>query len=203
MSRNSCAAWSRGRQRRPRRCRPSIDEIIARRADFLTAYQDAAYARRYLDRIAALRQAEERAAPGSTVVTEAAARNLFKLMAIKDEYEVARLYTDGSFAKQLSKEFQSYDRLEFHLAPPILGRTGPDGKPRKSSFGRWMMPAFRVLSALKGLRGTAFDVFGYTQERKFERELLLQYEQDLDLITNISVVRRSWKRLRRWHRCPR
>ena len=160
------------------------DEIIARRVEFLTAYQDAAYARRYLDRIAALRQAEERAAPGSTVVTEAAARNLFKLMAIKDEYEVARLYTDGSFAKQLSKEFQSYDRLEFHLAPPILGRIGSDGKPRKSSFGRWMMPAFRVLSALKGLRGTAFDVFGYTQERKFERELLLKYEQDLDLITN-------------------
>ena len=162
----------------------SIDEIIDRRADFLTAYQDAAYARRYLDRIAVLRQAEERAAPGSAVVTEAAARNLFKLMAIKDEYEVARLYTDGSFARQLSKEFQSFERLEFHLAPPILGRIGSDARPRKSSFGRWMMPAFRVLSALKGLRGTAFDVFGYTQERKFERELLLRFEQDIDLITN-------------------
>lgn len=162
----------------------SIDEIIARRAEFLTAYQDAAYARRYLDRIAALRKAEESAAQGSSVVTEAAARSLFKLMAIKDEYEIARLYTDGSFAKQLSKEFQSFDRLEFHLAPPILGRTGSDGKPRKSSFGRWMMPAFRVLAALKGLRGTAFDVFGYSQERNFERALLTQFEQDIDLITN-------------------
>ena len=97
----------------------------------------------------------------------------------------ARLYTDGSFAKQISKEFQSFDRLEFHLAPPILGRKGADGKPRKSSFGPWMMKGFRLLTALKGLRGTAFDVFGYSEERRFERELLVQYEQDLDLIRGL------------------
>lgn len=163
----------------------TVDEVISRRAEFLTAYQDAAYARRYLDRVAAIRAAETGAAPGSTLVTEAAARNLFKLMAIKDEYEVARLYTDGSFAKQLSKEFQSFDRLEFHLAPPILGRRGADGKPRKSSFGPWMMKGFRLLAALKGLRGTAFDVFGYLEERRFERDLLGQYEQDLDLIRGV------------------
>ena len=159
-----------------------LDEIVARRADFLAAYQNAAYAQRYRDRIAAVRAAEEKASPGSTVVSEAAARSLFKLMAIKDEYEVARLYTDGSFKRQLASEFQSFDRLEFHLAPPILGRKGSDGKPRKSSFGPWMMTGFRLLAALKGLRGTPLDVFGRTAERRMERRLLAEYEADLALI---------------------
>ncbi|TGV96341.1 DUF6537 domain-containing protein, partial [Mesorhizobium sp. M2E.F.Ca.ET.154.01.1.1] len=108
--------------------------------------------------------------------------NLFKLMAIKDEYEVARLYTDGNFAADLARQFQSYDRLEFHLAPPILGRHGNDGKPKKSSFGPWMMKAFRLLAAMKGLRGTAFDLFGRTAERRAERQLLAHFEADLDLI---------------------
>ncbi|TIL79272.1 MAG: indolepyruvate ferredoxin oxidoreductase family protein, partial [Mesorhizobium sp.] len=125
-----------------------------------------------------------KAVPGSTVVTEAAARNLFKLMAIKDEYEVARLYTDGSFAAELSKQFQSYEKLEFHLAPPILGRRGNDGKPKKSSFGPWMLKGLRLLSALKGLRGTAFDLFSLTAERRRERQLLAQYEADLELIAS-------------------
>ena len=134
------------------------------------------------DRLALLRAAEARAVPGSTAVTEAAARNLFKLMAIKDEYEVARLYTDGSFAAELGKQFQSYEKLEFHLAPPIMGRRGNDGRPRKSSFGPWMMKGFRLLAVLKGLRGTAFDLFGYTAERRMERQLLAQYEGDLELV---------------------
>ncbi|RUM97428.1 indolepyruvate ferredoxin oxidoreductase family protein [Pseudaminobacter arsenicus] len=162
----------------------TLDDIVARRVEFLTAYQNAAYARRYSDRIAAMRAAEDRALPGSTAVTEAAARNLFKLMAIKDEYEVARLYTDGSFLKQLREQFQDYDRLEFHLAPPILGRRGPDGKPRKSSFGPWMLKGFRLLAGLKGLRGSALDIFSYSAERRMERELLAQYEVDLELIAN-------------------
>jgi indolepyruvate ferredoxin oxidoreductase len=160
----------------------TLDEIVARRVDFLTAYQNPAYARRFAGRIARLRAAEERVAPGSTVVSEAAAKALFKLMAIKDEYEVARLYTDGSFARQLAAQFQSYDSLEFHLAPPVLGRRDAEGRPRKSSFGPWMMHAFRLLSALKGLRGTAFDIFGYSAERRAERQLLAQYEADLDLV---------------------
>ncbi|TGR16444.1 indolepyruvate ferredoxin oxidoreductase family protein, partial [Mesorhizobium sp. M1C.F.Ca.ET.196.01.1.1] len=88
----------------------------------------------------------------------------------------------GSFAADLAKQFQSYEKLEFHLAPPILGRRGKDGSPRKSSFGPWMMKGFRLLAALKGLRGTAFDLFGYTAERRMERQLLKQYEADLDLI---------------------
>jgi indolepyruvate ferredoxin oxidoreductase len=160
----------------------TLDQIIARRVAFLTAYQNAAYGKRYADRLALLRAAEAKAVPGSTAVTEAAARNLFKLMAIKDEYEVARLYTDGSFAAELGKQFQSYEKLEFHLAPPIMGRRGNDGSPRKSSFGPWMMKGFRLLAALKGLRGTAFDLFGYTAERRGERQLLAQYEADLALV---------------------
>ena len=120
--------------------------------------------------------------PGSTVLSIAAARSLFKLMAIKDEYEVARLYTDGSFARQLGAEFASFDKLEFHLAPPILGRKGSDGLPRKSSFGPWMMTGFRVLSKIKALRGTPLDIFGYSAHRRFERSLIGQFEADLDLI---------------------
>jgi indolepyruvate ferredoxin oxidoreductase len=117
------------------------------------------------------------------VVAEAVARNLFKLMAVKDEYEVARLYTDGAFKKQLAAEFEHYDRLEFHLAPPILNRRGPDGRLRKSKFGPWMMKAFGVLAALKGLRGTAFDLFGYSEERRMEKRLLAEYESDIDRIS--------------------
>jgi indolepyruvate ferredoxin oxidoreductase len=159
-----------------------LDEIIEKRAAFLAAYQDEAYAERYRRRVALIRAAEEKAAPGSTAVGEAVARNLFKLMAIKDEYEVARLYTDGSFRKQLAAEFEHYDRLEFHLAPPILNRRGSDGRLRKSNFGPWMMKAFGVLAAMKGLRGTPFDVFGYSEERRMERRLLSDYESDLDRI---------------------
>jgi indolepyruvate ferredoxin oxidoreductase len=103
-------------------------------------------------------------------------------MAIKDEYEVARLYTDRSFQKQLAAQFQEYDRLEFHLSPPILGRRGADGKPRKSRFGPWMMKGFHALAALKGLRGSSLDVFGYFPERRMERRLLAEYESDLDLV---------------------
>ncbi|MBE1207239.1 indolepyruvate ferredoxin oxidoreductase family protein [Aminobacter carboxidus] len=160
----------------------TLDEMIARRAKFLKAYQDASYAERYIGRIASLRAAEHKAKPGSTVVTEAAARSLFKLMAIKDEYEVARLYTDGSFQRELEKQFQGYDRLEFHLAPPILGRKGADGVARKSSFGPWMMKGFKLLAAMKGLRGGALDVFSYTAERRMERALLDRFEADLELI---------------------
>ncbi len=160
----------------------TLDEIVDRRAAFLRDYQNDAYARRYLAKVAEIRAAEERAVPGSTAVTEAVARNLFKLMAIKDEYEVARLYTDGGFRQQLSGQFENWDRLEFHLAPPVLGRKGADGKARKSSFGPWMMKGFSVLAGLRGLRGTPLDLFGYTRERRMERDLLRQYETDLESI---------------------
>jgi indolepyruvate ferredoxin oxidoreductase len=159
----------------------TLDEIVARRVAFLTAYQNAAYARRYADRIAALRMVEEKAVPGSTIVSEAAAKNLFKLMAAKDEYEVARLYTDRSFARSMAEQFESYQKFEFHLAPPLLARRDADGRPAKMRFGPWMMKAFRLLAAARRLRGTAFDVFSYTAERRAERALLTRYEADLNL----------------------
>jgi indolepyruvate ferredoxin oxidoreductase len=160
----------------------TLDEVVAARAEFLADYQNAAYAKRYSDRIAKFAAAERRATGGDTPVSLAAARYLFKLMAIKDEYEVARLYTGAAFQKQLNAQFEDFDRLEFHLAPPILGRKGSDGQPRKSSFGPRMMTGFSILARLKGLRGTVFDIFGYSAERRMERQLLAQYEGDLDLI---------------------
>ncbi len=163
----------------------SLDDVIARRAEFLTCYQDDAYARRYLDRVERIRKAESHAVPGSTKLAEAVARNLFKLMAVKDEYEVSRLYTDGSFRRQLAREFEGYDRLEFHLAPPILGRRDANGKPLKSRFSSWMMIGFKLLAPLKRLRGTTFDLFSYTADRRLEHHLLERYETDLHRIAGI------------------
>jgi len=163
----------------------SLDELIARRVEFLTQYQDKAYAERYLARVERIRKAERTAAPGSTTITETVAKSLFKLMAIKDEYEVARLYTDGSFERQLREEFESFDRLEFHMAPPILSKTGPDGHPRKRKFGQTMLTALKLLGRLRRLRGTAFDPFSYLEERRHERALLATYEGDLQKIEEL------------------
>jgi len=156
----------------------SLEEIIARRVDQLSRYQNAAYAERYSRLVETVRKAEADKAPGKQGLTEAVARYLYKLMAYKDEYEVARLYTDGNFLKQVAKTFDGQDlRFEFHLAPPLLARPDPTtGVPRKMSFGPWMMTAYKVLASLRGLRGTAFDIFGYTHERKTERQLIKDYE---------------------------
>ncbi|PRD40692.1 indolepyruvate ferredoxin oxidoreductase family protein [Phyllobacterium phragmitis] len=167
------------------RTEQTLDEIIARRTAFLADYQGRAYAERYRARILRLRAVEDKIVPGSTAVTQAAARNLFKLMAVKDEYEVARLYTDGSFRRQLAAEFESFDRLEFHLAPPIFARQDADGHLKKTRYGNWMIKGFSVLARLKRLRGTAFDPFGRTAERRMERRLLARYEADLDLIERV------------------
>jgi indolepyruvate ferredoxin oxidoreductase len=161
----------------------SLDERIERRAAFLAAYQDEAYAVRYRDAVARIRAAETRTAPGSTALADAVARGLFKLMAIKDEYEVARLYTDGSFARTLKAQFEGELKLTFHLAPPLLGRRDADGRPVKSTFGPWMLTALSLLARLKGLRGTWLDVFGRTAERRMERRLLADYEALLGEIT--------------------
>ena len=155
------------------------DALVERFAAMLTAYQNRGYADRFRETLRPLMEAEAAAAGTVGPVTEAAARSLYKLMAIKDEYEVARLYTDGTFLRQLSTEFESHGALEFHLAPPFLARSGPDGKPVKMRFGGWMMRAFSVLASLKGLRGSVFDVFGYTAERRMERRLLASFEQDI------------------------
>ncbi len=157
----------------------SLDEIISRRVKFLTAYQNAAYAARYKKFVERAMAAEHARTPGMTAYAEAVARYLFKLMAVKDEYEVARLYTDGSFRRQLDAAFENAGRLEFHLAPPILGHKDAQGNAVKTTFGPWMMTVYRLLASLKFLRGTALDIFGRTPERRLERKLLQDYEAQL------------------------
>lgn len=166
----------------------SLDDIIARRVAFLTAYQDENYARRYADAIAAVRAAEARL--GSTALSEAAAHSLFKLMAYKDEYEVARLYTDPAFREKIEAAFEGDYTLNFHLAPPVFSDRDANGMPKKRAYGPWMMKVFGVLAKLKGLRGTRWDVFGYTAERRMERALITQFEADLrQLIDNLDPSR--------------
>jgi indolepyruvate ferredoxin oxidoreductase len=149
--------------------------MVARRVKFLTGYQDAAYAARYRKIVDRAFAAEQAQAPGKTGYGEAVARYLFKLMAVKDEYEVARLYSDGSFAKQLAGAFEMVGKLEFHMAPPILGKKDAQGNPAKTTFGPWMMTAYRWLARLKFLRGGAFDYFGKTPERQMEQKLYADY----------------------------
>jgi indolepyruvate ferredoxin oxidoreductase len=129
--------------------------------------------------------------PTSTRLTEAAARNLFKLMAYKDEYEVARLYTSGEFEEKLRAQFGGKFTLSFHLAPPLFARKDlVTGELRKMRFGPWMLPAFRLLAKLSGLRGTRFDIFGCTQERRAERRLIGEYEAVLEEVALDLTVER-------------
>jgi indolepyruvate ferredoxin oxidoreductase len=158
----------------------SLSEMVAKRVAFLTDYQDAAYGARYQAAVSRIQRAEMERAPGKSGLTEAVARYFFKLMAVKDEYEVARLYTDGSFMKQLKAEFDGDMRLEFHLAPPIFGKKNAQGDPVKTSFGPSMMKGFEILARLKRLRGTKLDIFGYTEERRMERRLIGEYEGLID-----------------------
>ena len=158
----------------------SLDELIERRAAFLTAYQDAAYARKYQAVVEKVRSAESGAARGLTGLTEAVARYCFKLMAYKDEYEVARLFTQTGFDERVKAQFEGPYKLHFHLAPPLLGRRNERGEAVKSEFGPWMLSAFKLLAKLRRLRGTALDVFGYTEERRAERRLIEEYTQVLD-----------------------
>jgi indolepyruvate ferredoxin oxidoreductase len=155
----------------------TLDELVARRADFLEAYQNDAYAARYtalVDRIGAI---EQQRLPGSKALTTAVAKSLFKLMAYKDEYEVARLHMTTGFQAKLREEFEGDFVIKYHLAPPLLA-LGKDarGRPLKRQFGPWIEGAFRILARFKFLRGTAFDVFGHTPERRMERALIGWYE---------------------------
>ena len=158
----------------------TLDEIVTVRGDALRQYQDAAYAQRYRDLVDTVRESERRKAKGLSGLAEAVARNYFKLLAYKDEYEVARLYSDGSFRERLEQSFEGDYTLQFHLAPPLLARADPHtGEPRKKAYGAWMMKVFARLAKLKPLRGTALDVFGYTAERRMERELIRDYERTM------------------------
>ncbi len=151
------------------------DGLIARRARFLAEYQDAAYADRYRSLVERVRAAEQQRVGAPLKLTAAVARHAARLMAIKDEYEVARLYSDGEFLRDLAAQFEDWEGLTFHMAPPLLARPGPDGRPRKLAFGPWMMSALRLLAPLKRLRGSALDVFSYTKERRLERQLRDDY----------------------------
>ena len=158
----------------------SVDALIADRVERLTAYQDERYARRYADRLAAVRAADPRPEAADSV-TRAAARALYKLMAYKDEYEVARLYADPAFLAGLHEQFEGKLRLRFNLAPPLLARRDPvTGHLRKREFGPWVLPAFRLLAKLRSLRGTPLDIFGYTAERRQERADIADYLALLD-----------------------
>ena len=154
----------------------TLDALVEHRAAFLREYQDEAWAERYRRLVERMRDAERERAPGRSGLAEAVARNLFRLMSYKDEYEVARLYTSGEFEAGLRRQFEGGYRLRFHLAPPLLARRDPEtGELRKREFGPWMFRVFRVLARMRRLRGTALDLFGRTGERRMERRLIEDY----------------------------
>lgn len=170
----------------------NLDEIVARRHTILTEYQDLAYARRYGDLVARVRAAEAKVSAGGkrdSRLSEAVARNYFKLLAIKDEYEVARLLTNQEFRSQLETSFEGNYTVRYHLAPPAWHR--PDkstGVPRKRAYGPWIVPFLHVLARLKFLRGRLLDPFGYTEERRMERELIGEYERTIeDIIARLTM----------------
>ena len=159
----------------------TLEELIARRAARLEAYQNRAYAERYRARVGAVMDAERDAVGAPGALSEAVAKGLFKLMAYKDEYEVARLHSEMGFEQSLTGRFEPGFKVKYHLAPPLLA--GPEdarGRPGKRAFGPWMGRAMAGLAKLKGLRGTFLDPFGYSAERRMERALIGEYEAVID-----------------------
>ncbi|WP_122488686.1 MULTISPECIES: indolepyruvate ferredoxin oxidoreductase family protein [Gammaproteobacteria] len=155
----------------------TLDEVIAVRQQFLTAYQSSAYAQRYSALVEQVRNAEQRLGNGRSELTQGVAKYYFKLLAIKDEYEVARLHVESGFLDRVSQQFEGDYKLVFNLAPPLFAKRDPHTRlPKKSEFGPWIVPVFRLLAKLRGLRGTALDVFGYSVERRQERALIQRYE---------------------------
>ncbi|UWQ84032.1 indolepyruvate ferredoxin oxidoreductase family protein [Leisingera caerulea] len=161
----------------------TLDELIERRATFLTGYQNMAYASRYTAALNRFREALPHDAQEE--LTAAAARSLFKLMAYKDEYEVARLLTSDRFRHQLEEEFEGDFSVKYHLAPPLLNwKQDARGRPVKRVFGAWLRPAMNLLAKGKALRGSAFNIFGYHEEARLHRELLAWYEGVLDTVAS-------------------
>ena len=169
----------------------SVDALIRSREEFLTDYQDRAYAERYRSLVDRVVAAESRLAPGRTTLGAAAARYYFKLLAYKDEYEVARLHSGAAFKSQVDAMFEGRYRLKFHLAPPGLARPARAGvAPVKREFGGWMLPVFGLLARFKFLRGSAFDPFGRSAERRLERRLIVEYEELLaELCADLTPAR--------------
>jgi len=158
--------------------RVTIEALVAQRVEFLAAYQNPAYAEQYKAFVAKVKQAE--APLGKTSLTEAVARYLFKLMAYKDEYEVARLHTDRAFLERIDSMFEGGYTLNYHLAPPLIAKKNAKGELQKKKFGPTMLTVFKMLARLRGLRGTAFDIFGRTEERKAERALIGEYRASIE-----------------------
>ncbi len=179
----------------------SVDDMVARRVEFLTGYQNAAYAAQYAGFVALVRGVEERVAnpdatsaakPGALPLTEAVARYLFKLMAYKDEYEVARLHTDAAFLAKIGAQFEGDFTLHYQLAPPLLAGRNEAGELQKRAYGPWMHKAFRLLAPLKVLRGGALDVFGYSEERRHERELAPAYRAAIEaMLPKLNATNRD------------
>ncbi len=155
----------------------TLETLVQSRAAELTRYQDAAYAERFVQLVTRVASRETELVPGSTSLARAVAKGYFKLLAYKDEYEVARLLTDPGFKAKLTDAFEGDFKVVYNLAPPML--TKPDvttGKLQKREFGPWLEPVLKVLAGLKGIRGTTFDVFGYSRDRKLDRALIREYE---------------------------
>jgi indolepyruvate ferredoxin oxidoreductase len=163
----------------------SLDEVIAHRRAHLTAYQSGRLAKRYQNLVKRVRDAAIDGGHGDAL-PRAVAINYAKLLAYKDEYEVARLFTDGRFEKQLRDQFEGEFKFNFNLAPPILGGAKDAlGRPKKRAFGTWMMPVFRTMAKFRFLRGTPLDIFGYSADRKIERDLIAGYEKDVDTVLGL------------------
>ncbi len=160
--------------------RPTLEALITRRAEFLTAYQNAAYAQTYQAFVDKVRQWDVRVGDKRLALTEAVAKGLFKLMAYKDEYEVARLYSDGSFQKKVEAMFEGDFTLHYHLAPPLLAQKNDKGELQKKRYGPSLLSAFKLVARLKGLRGTVLDIFGQTQDRRRERGLIGEYRASME-----------------------
>jgi indolepyruvate ferredoxin oxidoreductase len=161
----------------PRPIATTLEEIVTLRSRDLTAYQNEALARRYKDLVAAVEVAEAERTPGRRGLAEAVARNYYKLLAYKDEYEVARLFSDPAFRRSLESQFEGNWKLSLNLAPPLIAKRDPEtGHLLKREFGSWLLTAFRILPHFRFLRGTALDPFGRTAERKRERTLITEYE---------------------------
>jgi indolepyruvate ferredoxin oxidoreductase len=162
------------------RKRETLDDLIARRVAFLTGYQNGAYAETYRALVLKASGAEQALNLGRQSLSEAIARNLFKLMAYKDEYEVARLHTDPAFHARIAREYEGHFKLNFHLAPPGLDKRNDKGELQKRKFGPYMLPVFRMLARFKGLRGTPLDIFGRTEERRAERAWVSKYRAGME-----------------------
>jgi indolepyruvate ferredoxin oxidoreductase len=161
----------------------TLDELIDSRHQHLVNYQNRRWADRYVAQVKQVREAEEKLGENNQLLTRAVAQQLYRVMAYKDEYEVARLFAETDFMKEVNNTFEGDFKIHFHLAPPIMNRgTDAQGRPRKRQFGPWMFRAFRLLAKFRVLRGTVIDPFRYSSDRKLERAQLGEYQQLVERI---------------------